>query len=139
MLAIIGSIVYRELIINWIPVYVRFICANVYVRFCYVLLDMCEPYVRLICAFFTISFFVLFSPLPQGGLREPPREPAGGPPGAPRRRHISAAYVPPPLGGLLWGPPAGLLWRPPVGPPLGASCQTCLEEKEKRYKKVKKM
>ena len=37
---------YRELIINWIPVYVHFTCAYVYVRISYVLLDMCGAYVR---------------------------------------------------------------------------------------------
>ena len=37
---------YRELGINWIPVYVHFTCAYVYVRISYVLLDMCEAYVR---------------------------------------------------------------------------------------------
>ena len=37
---------YRELIINWIPVYVHFTCAYVYVRISYVLLDMCDAYVR---------------------------------------------------------------------------------------------
>ena len=37
---------YRELGINWIPVYVHFTCAYVYVRISHVLLDMCDAYVR---------------------------------------------------------------------------------------------
>ena len=79
-------------------------------RFCaflYVLLDMCEPYVRLICACFTKSVFKCFPLFPReatenppGSLQEAPREPPG-----------ESTY--PPLGGLLWGPP--------FGPPLGAS------------------
>ena len=108
--------------------------------FFYVLLDMCEAYVRLICAFFTNSLFYVF-PSPPG---RPPDSPQGAcrrPPGSPKepqdKAHINGicASSPggPPLGppvGLLWGPPVGLLWGPPVG--------TCLAEKEKRYKKVKK-
>ena len=109
--------------------YVRTICA----------FNMCEPYVRLICAFFTNSIFDVFPLSPRG----PPGTPQGAcrrPPGSPQEpqekahtRFICASFPGgPPLGppvGLLWGPPVGLLWGPPVG--------TCLAEKEKRHKKVK--
>ena len=68
---------------------------------------MCEAYVRLICAQSNSRrltyFFHCFATSSLQCPRGPPREPAGGPPGAPkspRRKHISNIFFfePPPGG-----------------------------------------
>ena len=131
---------YRELIINRIPVYVRFICTHVYARFCYVLLDMCEPYVRLICAFFTNSLFLCFplfpreAPrLPTGSLQEAPGEPQRAPGQSTYQRHMCL---------LPWGAASGASRGPPLGasrgPPLGASRGDPLSREGKTSQKIKK-
>ena len=91
--------------------YVRTICA----------FNMCEPYVRLICAFFTNSCLYCFPLSP----RRPPGTPQGAcrrPPGSPQepqeKAHISGICASSP-----GGPPLGAS----RGPPLGASLPNLLE------------
>ena len=86
---------YRELIINWIPVYVRFICANVYVRFymCFWICakHMCVSYVHVLLVY----WFHVF-PSPPGRPPDSPPCPFKAPenlPGSPIDYELSVYYA----------------------------------------------
>ena len=94
--------------------YVRTICA----------FNMCEPYVRLICAFFTNSMFDDFPLAPQGApgdppgsLQEAPREPPRAPGESTYQRHMCLLPWGAASGGLPWASSGGLPWASSGGLP----------------------